>query len=148
MDCNVQIGAHLVTPRKWYEHHGLYVGDGRVVHYAGFSRLLHRGPVEEISLEQFAKRFGFRVEPHAIAAFPPEEIIGRARTRLGEDRYGVLSNNCEHFVHWCVSGCARSGQVEKLFKHPAQLARAAADALSALARFLFGEEADSAAVTN
>jgi len=145
MDCNVHIGAHLVTPRKWYEHHGVYVGNGRVVHYAGFSRMFHRGPVEEIPLEKFAKRFGFRIELHATPAFSPEEIIGRARTRLGEDRYGVLSNNCEHFVHWGVSGRARSGQVEKLLEHPAQLARAAADAFNVLARFIFGKAATATA---
>ena len=28
------IGAHLVTPRRRYCHHGIYVGDGMVVHNA------------------------------------------------------------------------------------------------------------------
>ena len=32
---------------------------------------------------------------------------------LGEDRYRVWTNNCEHFVHWCLSGTARSAQVER-----------------------------------
>lgn len=40
-------GAHLTTPRRGYVHHGIYAGDGRVVHYAGFSRILRRGPVEK-----------------------------------------------------------------------------------------------------
>ena len=40
------MGAHLVTPRRRYCHHGIYVGDGKVVHYAGLSRSLRRGPVE------------------------------------------------------------------------------------------------------
>ena len=38
--------------------------------------------------------------------------VERARSRLGEDRYRLWSNNCEHFVHWCLTGSARSRQVE------------------------------------
>jgi len=28
------LGSHLVTPRRGYVPHGIYVGDGNVVHYA------------------------------------------------------------------------------------------------------------------
>ncbi|MBP4061169.1 lecithin retinol acyltransferase family protein [Aeromonas sp. Prich7-2] len=38
------IGAHLVTPRTGYDHHGIYVGNGKVVHYAGFARGFNTGP--------------------------------------------------------------------------------------------------------
>jgi cell wall-associated NlpC family hydrolase len=37
-------GTHLTTPRRGYRHHGIYCGDGRVIHYAGFDRFLQRGP--------------------------------------------------------------------------------------------------------
>jgi hypothetical protein len=37
------IGAHQITRRRGYVHHGLYAGDGRVIHYAGFKRFLRRG---------------------------------------------------------------------------------------------------------
>src|ERR1700738_1290689 len=47
------LGSHVVTPRRGYQHHGIYVGDGKVVHYAGLAHGLHRGPVEEISLARF-----------------------------------------------------------------------------------------------
>ena len=33
------LGAHLVTPRFAYSHHGVYVGGGAVVHYAAFAKL-------------------------------------------------------------------------------------------------------------
>jgi hypothetical protein len=49
------LAAHLVSPRRFYTHHGIYVGRGRVIHYAGFSSGFHRGPVEEVSLEEFGK---------------------------------------------------------------------------------------------
>lgn len=32
------LGAHVVTPRRWYTHHAIYVGRGRVVQYRGWSR--------------------------------------------------------------------------------------------------------------
>jgi len=42
------------------------------------------------------------------------EVVRRARSRLGEDRYHVLRNNCEHFCEWCVRGQNRSYQVDAL----------------------------------
>ncbi len=31
------LGAHLTASRRGYTHHGMYVRDGRVVHYSGLS---------------------------------------------------------------------------------------------------------------
>jgi hypothetical protein len=108
------VGAHLVTPRRGYTHHGIYVGGGRVVHYAGLSRSLWRGPVEEISLEEFADGQPVRVLAEARGPFSPLEVVARARSRLGENLYRLISNNCEHFCEWCLSGQARSRQVERM----------------------------------
>ena len=108
-------GAHLVTPRRGYTHHGIYVGGGRVVHYAGWSRAaLTCRPVEEVSLEQFAGGHGATALADTPRRFAPAEVVARARSRLGEDRYRIASNNCEHFCHWCLSGESRSVQVERL----------------------------------
>jgi hypothetical protein len=107
------LGAHLVTPRRLYTHHGIYVGDGRVVHYAGLSRGLWAGPVEEVSLEEFANGRPVAVLAEARGRFLPAEVVARARSRLGENLYRLVSNNCEHFCAWCVSGEARSAQVER-----------------------------------
>ena len=38
------------------------------------------------------------------------DAIDRARTRLGERRYSVVGNNCEHFVNWAKTGSAKSHQ--------------------------------------
>lgn len=55
------IGAHLVSPRHIvspnlfsYTHHGIYVGDGRVVHYSGWSKPMTPGVIEEVTWEEFA----------------------------------------------------------------------------------------------
>jgi len=107
------LGAHILTPRWCYSHHGIYVGRGRVVHYGGLSRALRRGPIEEVSLDQFAqgKPVFVRAQPGPVDR---EEVVRRARSRLGENRYHVLANNCEHFCEWCMRGQHRSYQVEDL----------------------------------
>jgi hypothetical protein len=47
-------------------------------------------------------------------AFHGREIVRRARSRLGECQYDLLSNNCEHFCSWCELAEPRSLQVEAL----------------------------------
>ena len=109
------LGAHLVTPRRGYTHHGIYVGGGRVVHYAGWSRAqFTRQPVEEVSLEEFAGGRGVDALAANAARFAGPEVVARARSRLGEDRYRLATNNCEHFCHWCLTGESRSAQIDRL----------------------------------
>ncbi|SDE16916.1 lecithin retinol acyltransferase family protein [Paraburkholderia lycopersici] len=112
------LGAHLVSLRTGYSHHGIYVGAGRVVHYAGLCKSLHRGPVEEVTLERFAAGHEVAVVAHPLAAYAGRAAVARARSRLGEDRYRLLSNNCEHFCTWCVDGKGRSEQVRACVAHP------------------------------
>jgi hypothetical protein len=118
MNESIPVGAHLVTPRHWYEHHGIYVGDGRVVHYSGFCAGYHAGPIEEVSLADFERGRGFRIRAHRLGRFAGTEIAARARGRVGENRYGLLANNCEHFCEWCVTGRSRSRQIERLTAIP------------------------------
>jgi hypothetical protein len=113
MDGAWPLGTHLTTPRRGFVHHGIYAGDGRVIHYAGFGRAWRSGPVEEVSLERFANGHPVQALPASAATFGGAEAVARARMRLGEDRYRVWTNNCEHFVHWCLSGTSRSTQVER-----------------------------------
>ncbi len=118
-------GTHVVTDRALYAHHGIYVGNGRVVHYAGLYHGWQSGPVEEVSLEQFAH--GQRVFSFAQSSrpFSNAEIVARARSRLGENMYDILRNNCEHFCEWCVTGRKRSRQVHKWMSLPSRLLRTA-----------------------
>lgn len=107
------LGSHVVTPRLGYVHHGIYAGDRMVVHYAGFAHGLRRGPVEEISLARFSDGHPVYVRSVAPPEFDSREVIRRARSRVGEDDYRLLTNNCEHFCEWCLYGEHRSYQVEK-----------------------------------
>jgi hypothetical protein len=109
------LGAHVVTPRRGYFHHGIYVGEGKIVHYAGFRNGLRRGPVEEVPFHHFT---GGRPAWVILrkAKFDGGEIMARARSRLGEDCYRLLTNNCEHLCEWCIHGEHRSFQVERWLK--------------------------------
>jgi hypothetical protein len=117
------LGSHLLTPRHGFIHHGIYVGFGRVIHYKSVVRQLHRGPLEEVSLASFALGRAIWVRAHAAPHFDCTEVTRRARSRLGEDRYRLLSNNCEHFCEWCLQDERRSYQVERLLALPRRLAR-------------------------
>jgi hypothetical protein len=112
------LGAHLATPRLGYTHHGIYAGRGKVVQYTGLSRSWISGPVEEVTLARFAHRHVVRVVDHPESTYSAEEIVLRARSRVGENAYRLLTNNCEHFCHWCVSGESRSPQVARSLTIP------------------------------
>jgi hypothetical protein len=60
--------------------------------------------VEEITLGAFANGREIWVRPDAPALFDRLEVITRARSRLGENCYRLLTNNCRHFCEWCRHG--------------------------------------------
>ena len=58
------------------------------------------------------------VVQHAEECFEATIVIERARSRLGEKRYRLFSNNCEHFVEWCLHDVSRSFQAETALAYP------------------------------
>ena len=112
------LGAHLTTLRRGYTHHGIYVGDGCVVHYSGLSGFWQCGPVEAVSLSRFALGRPVQVKNQERASYSPEDIVRRGRSRIGENDYRLFTNNCEHFCNWCVFGVSRSAQAERRWLLP------------------------------
>lgn len=107
-----QRGDHLVTPRVGYTHHGLYIGDDMVIHYSGLASKDSSGVVEIVNLDKFAN--GSSISTAAmIRVYDREEAVQRAYSRLGEDKYNLLWNNCESFVYWCITGVPVSPQVAR-----------------------------------
>lgn len=97
---------HLATPIIGYTHHGLYVGGGFVVEKS-------RNGVNLATLDEFSEDHEIRVVHHARKRkFTRDESVNRAYSRLGEDKYNVIFDNCEHFVNWCIFGIATSKQVQ------------------------------------
>ena len=132
-----KIGDHVFVDRsvfgvKLYEHHGIYVGDDMVVHYNGLARgiVFEKSCFEEIlsnvvpldnrniakvemtSLEEFASGDTWQIKEHANAPFSGQDIALCAKARVGEQKYNLLINNCEHFCNECVFGEHVSEQVE------------------------------------
>ena len=87
-------------------HHGIDLGDGTVAHYLEGEQILRS------SLDDFTSGESPRVIDHAEAD-PTGLTLRRAMSRIGEQRYNLLFNNCEHFAVWCKTGQHRSGQVER-----------------------------------
>jgi hypothetical protein len=127
------LASHLVTSRALYMHHGIYVGSGRVIHYAGLAYGLRRGPVEQVSLERFARGHTIRIRL-GPQRFDSCEVVARARSRLGESHYRILTNNCEHFCAWALGDEYLVGQVERL----AAIPRALFQAIRQVFAFTFG----------
>ena len=133
-NASLTMGAHLVTQRFGYSHHGIYVGDGKVLHYAGWSRSLRRAPVQEASLSEFSGGHEIRIEQTPGTRYSREDVVRRAYSRLGEDHYRVTTNNCEHFCAWCLCGESRSDQIDALVTLPHRCLHTVANALMQLVR--------------
>jgi hypothetical protein len=116
------------------------VGAGKVVHYSGFSRGWNGGPVEEVPLVEFAQSRAVAVRVYSSPRFDGREIVARARSRLTEDSYRLLTNNCEHFCEWCVRGTGRSRQVESLLGGPNRASAATTRAMKRRAREWFAAD--------
>lgn len=104
-------GDHLVSPRLTYDHHGLYAGNGRVIHYSGFTSSGGQGTVEICTLTEFCDGQPCHIQQHTRRRFMRDESVRRAFHRIGEARYNLLFQNCEHFVNWAIQGEASSSQV-------------------------------------
>lgn len=96
---DVSSGDHLFVQRLGYTHHALYYGQGNVIHYSGDYIVMDS--IKAFSGGEKILKKNWLESP---ASYSPTEIIERARLRLGENRYNVIFNNCEHFVRWCRCG--------------------------------------------
>lgn len=147
-----EFAAHLVSSRHFYKHHGIHIGDGRVIHYSGLSDGFDSGPVAEVSISEFCASNGYQIRYHNHPTFSPDEIIARAQSRVDESDYNLLFNNCEHFVNWCIYGIDVSNQIEghknvalntvgmAAQKHPhAAMAVAVSDTSQAIVRYMKGD---------
>jgi hypothetical protein len=97
-----------------YNHCGVYVGNGQVIHFAperGATINPANAVIHQSSIKDFAKGC-----PVSVIDLPgkysAEETVKRAKSRLGEGGYEFFTNNCDHFATWCKTGKHQSIQVE------------------------------------
>ena len=106
------VGDHLVVQHFCYTHHGVYVGNGQVIHYQGpFSGDGFERRIILSTLDDFHGNQPLQVMAHPNRPFSREAGVARAFSRLSEHDYHLLFNNCEHFVLWCIEGQHDSPQV-------------------------------------
>lgn len=110
-----RVGDHLVVQRLGYTHHGLYIGSDQVVHYVSSLDGLVNGQnkIGITSVSEFSQGSRIKIKLHDNPRYSPEEAADRACLRIGEKDYRLLTNNCEHFVNWCLEGEASSEQVKR-----------------------------------
>ena len=110
MDWKIAIftpGDHIRVKRDHYYHHGIFVGNGEVIHYTaekddGINKASEVF-VKKTSIEFFLKNgvgekaLYSRKEKHRLNK--PEDIIQLANKSLGRGNYNIISNNCETFAN-------------------------------------------------
>lgn len=116
-DDPVPSGTHIYVTKSngvTYQHHGIYVGNNRVVHYHGTTKSKAEASIQETTLEVFLQ--GKSKDTYYFVdhqnSYAPEEIVRRARSRIGQRNYQLWGRNCEHFAQWCATGNGISSQVE------------------------------------
>lgn len=92
-----------------YEHHGIDCGDGNVIHYRKPSEI-----IEKTSFDTFSKGNKVYICQYPLGfCFVSDVVVNRAESRLGENKYNLLFNNCEHFATWCKTGISDSKQIRE-----------------------------------
>lgn len=105
-------GDHISIKRKinefiTYNHHGIYVGNDKVIHYTDESLSPLNAVIKETSLKKFIGNsdrktlniLDYNIDEDSIYSGQPldsTEVIKLAYSRLGEKQYDILKNNCEH----------------------------------------------------
>ncbi|XP_035698725.1 uncharacterized protein LOC118431590 [Branchiostoma floridae] len=128
-----QEGDLLKFPREGYSHWAVYIGGEKVIHLSGksdsvmksisnspsvFSTLLGVTDLGKVMEDSFWNVVGdsrVMMSNYLDATKyvrSGEEILERARLRLGEVGYNPLWENCEHFATWCRYGEKQSEQAE------------------------------------
>ncbi|WP_111860449.1 lecithin retinol acyltransferase family protein [Acinetobacter sp. CFCC 10889] len=106
--------AHLIVKNFGYSHHGIYVGKGRVIHYSGFAHFFKKRPIEITTLDKFARNKKIIIRLYDQPKFKSRHVVRRMRSRMHENNYHLIVNNCEHLCSWAITGVESSPQVVKM----------------------------------
>lgn len=118
---NGKINIHITTLAKFTNHTGSYFVLVFPRNY-GIPGKIEVGPRPfDISLGQsdgmlktYVKSVDAYKNPKEYTMYPPNATIRRAKSRLGEEKYNLLFNNCEHFAIWCKTGLKDSHQIDSI----------------------------------
>lgn len=100
-------GAHIFVNQKRhgfkYQHHGIYIGDSRVIHFLNDKKGICETNLERFCRNSRNKRYGII---HSTRKGTRDKIVKRAKRAMKEQNfnYNLLIENCEHFANYCRSG--------------------------------------------
>ena len=119
---NLMKGDHIRVLRYgMFYHHAIDIGNGKVIQYRG-EIIRGKDPTQSTvginSASEFLRYAGSDLEvvQYSEEIFTSDEVIKRAKNRLGENRYNIFFNNCEHFCYWCKTGRSKCIQLNTIFK--------------------------------
>ena len=81
-------------------HYGIYVSDSCIIQYGKASDIFQDSSEVSVlvgTIKEFVGNKYIEVRENS-----KEKIIKKAKERIGEKKYNILNNNCEHFVNECV----------------------------------------------
>lgn len=117
-----QYGDQIRVNRGLYYHHGIYVSDEHVIHFASLEPGHETDPnsamVVDTPLDVFLK--GGQVEVREYEenlkdkVRSKQDIVNYAYSCLGRKGYNIITNNCEHFSNECAFGKRESEQVNQV----------------------------------
>ena len=108
-------GDHIFVRRKGllYSHHGIYAGEGNVIHFKGAEKEKRDPAVIITDIENFLNGGKLRRRNYK-ERLPYSESLRIAREHLSKKRYSLRVNNCEHFATYCATGKKKSLQVRRV----------------------------------
>lgn len=112
---NVNYGDLICSDHGLYKHFGIYINEDCVIHYDGKidDKFLRKMCIRKTNMDRFlAGNESFKICNLKNNSIDPCEVVKRANSRLGEQNFNLVLNNCEHFGHWCKTGVSKSNQVD------------------------------------
>ena len=73
----------------------------QIAHYAYCGLMKHRTIVQEDLIIPLDGSVMVTVYPKKFNVFPPEEVVERARSRIGEQMFSFFTNDSSQFSRWC-----------------------------------------------
>ncbi|MCR4617181.1 MAG: lecithin retinol acyltransferase family protein [Lachnospiraceae bacterium] len=103
------------------DHYGVFISDEEVIQFGKNPALLEGVPESEVrvcstDIDEFRNggfpEFADLTISEKLKRFKTDKIIDTARSRIGQDGYNIVFNNCEHFAYECIFGKKYSSQSE------------------------------------
>jgi hypothetical protein len=114
-------GDHLSRPIQYTRgratHHGIYVGNGNVIHFTK-TMMKQDAVIAMTSFEEFMDNFpedDLILVEYEGPTLSSRRAVRKAIELLHTKEYNLMHNNCEHFVTECITGEKKSQQAIDAF---------------------------------